>query len=68
MFNNEKNKKVTGTPYREDELSSEDRQKEDSTKYGEFISSYFGWITLDQQKRRAEELENMTKSNKKLEK
>jgi len=71
MFNNEKkekNKKVTGTPYRENELSSEGRQKEDSTKYGEFISSYFGWITLDQQKKRAEELENITKSNKKLEK
>ena len=24
---------------------------EDVTKYGEFISSYFSWITLEEQKR-----------------
>ncbi len=34
---------------------------EDSTKYGEFISSYFAWISLPNQKERAEELNNMTK-------
>ena len=34
---------------------------EDSTKYGEFISSYFAWISLPNQKERAEELHNMTK-------
>ena len=34
---------------------------EDVTKYGEFVSSYFAWLTLDQQKHRAEELENITK-------
>ena len=37
---------------------------EDSTKYGEFISSYFAWISLPNQKERAEELENMTKNPK----
>ena len=35
---------------------------EDSTKYGEFISSYFAWISLPNQKERAEELNNMTKN------
>ena len=34
---------------------------EDSTKYGEFISSYFAWISLPNQKERAEELDKMTK-------
>ena len=34
---------------------------EDVTKYGEFVSSYFSWLTLDGQKHRAEELENITK-------
>lgn len=34
---------------------------EDSTKYGEFISSYFAWISLPNQKERAAELDNMTK-------
>lgn len=38
---------------------------EDSTKYGEFISSYFAWVSLPQQKEKVEELQNMTKNNKK---
>ena len=33
---------------------------EDSTKYGEFVSSYFAWITLDGQKEKAKELEDIT--------
>lgn len=37
---------------------------EDSTKYGEFISSYFAWISLPNQKERAEELDAMTKNEK----
>ena len=39
-------------------------QIENSTKYGEFIFSYFGWITIDEQKKRAEKMENMTDKNK----
>lgn len=35
---------------------------EDSTKYGEFISSYFSWVSLSQQKEKAEELEDITKN------
>ena len=34
---------------------------EDSTKYGEFISSYFAWIPLPEQKEKAKRLENITK-------
>jgi len=37
---------------------------EDSTKYGEFISSYFAWLTLDRQKENAKEMERMTKKKK----
>ena len=33
---------------------------EDTTKYGEFISSFFDWNTLTEQKRKAEKLENIT--------
>ena len=36
---------------------------EDATKYGEFISSYFAWITLPEQKNKAKKLENITKTN-----
>lgn len=37
----------------------------DKTKYGEFISSFFNWITLDKQKENAKRLENITKDRKK---
>ena len=43
------------------ELEEKYEVGEDSTKYGEFISSYFAWISLPNQKERAEELSNMTK-------
>ena len=38
---------------------------EDSTKYGEFISSYFAWVSLPQQKEKVEELEEIKKERKK---
>lgn len=38
---------------------------EDATKYGEFISSYFSWVSLPQQKEKVEELQNITKKRKK---
>ena len=37
---------------------------EDTTKYGEFISSFFDWNTLEQQKKKADKLENITKKKK----
>jgi len=38
---------------------------EDATKYGEFISSYFAWVSLPQQKEKVKELQNMTQKEKK---
>lgn len=35
--------------------------REDATKYGEFVSSYFGWVSLEKQKKQAEKIENITK-------
>ncbi len=35
-------------------------ETEDVTKYGEFVSSYFAWLTLDKQKKKADEMQNMT--------
>lgn len=34
---------------------------EDVTKYGEFVSSYFAWLTPERQKKRAKEIDDMTK-------
>lgn len=43
----------------EDKKSYEDI--EDTTKYGEFVSSYFAWITLERQKQNAKDMDKMTK-------
>ena len=52
-------------------FTMEDKQKqthpevgEDATQYGEFVSSYFEWISLPKQKEKAEELSKMTKENR----
>ena len=36
-------------------------EMEDVTKYREFISSYFAWLTPERQKKRAKEIDEMTK-------
>lgn len=47
----------------EEELHSKEVEVgEDTTKYGEFISSYFAWVTLPEQKSKAQKLENVTKT------
>lgn len=38
--------------------------EEDTTKYGEFISSYFAWLTLDKQKQNTKAMEKMTQKEK----
>ena len=38
---------------------------EDATQYGEFVSSYFAWISLPKQKEKAEEMANVTKNGEK---
>ena len=38
---------------------------EDATKYGEFISSYFAWVSLSDQKEKVKKLENITKKDEK---
>lgn len=46
-------------------MKKEDKnKKEDTTKYGEFVSSYFTWVTLEQQKKIANKLENVTDEDK----
>lgn len=42
-------------------LNEENEEMEDVTKYGEFVSSYFAWIPIEKQKKRAKELDEMTK-------
>ena len=37
---------------------------EDATKYGEFVSSYFAWKSLPEQKNIVNKLENITKDKK----
>lgn len=39
---------------------------EDITKYGEFVSSYFAWMTLEEQKDKVKQMEKMTKEKNNL--
>ena len=41
---------------------------EDATQYGEFVSSYFSWIPLPDQKIKAEELDKKKKTKDKKKK
>ena len=42
-------------------FNDENENIEDTTKYGEFVSSYFAWLTPERQKKRAKEIDKMTK-------
>ncbi len=57
----ENNKKAQARSMKEEIGDMEDM--EDVTKYGEFVSSYFAWLTLEHQKKQANEMENMTNKN-----
>ena len=46
-------------------MNKDKREKEDTTKYGEFVSSFFGWITPENQKHRVNEIEKMTNNEEK---
>ncbi len=54
----ENNHKAQTRSMKEEIGSMEDM--EDVTKYGEFVSSYFAWLTLEHQKKQAKEMENIT--------
>ena len=38
---------------------------EDTTKYGEFVTSYFAWVPMSKQKENVKRLENITKKREK---
>lgn len=40
-------------------------ESEDVTKYGEFVTSYFAWISTEKQKDIVQRLEKITNKNKK---
>ena len=55
-------------------MKNEDKEKmvelgvsengEDATKYGEFISTFFRWVPLKEQKETTKRLENISKKEK----
>ena len=42
-------------------MKDKKKNKEVNKEYGEFIPTYFTWMSLDGQKKRAEELDKKTK-------
>jgi len=51
------NKKTLTHNYKEEIGDME--EFEDTTKYGEFVSSYFAWLSLEKQKENAEYMEKI---------
>ncbi len=43
----------------------EEKRKENTTKYGEFVPTIHHWLPIEQQKQKAEKLANITKENRK---
>lgn len=43
----------------------EEEEIEDTTKYGEFVTSYFAWVPMSKQKENVKRLENITKKREK---
>ena len=43
----------------------EEEELEDTTKYVEFVTSYFAWVTMSKQKENVKRLENITKKREK---
>ena len=52
----QRSKRVTAL---QEELA--DLKEENTTKYGEFVTSYFAWLTLEKQKENAKKMDDMTK-------
>lgn len=46
--------------FKEEKINNYGEEIEDTTMYGEFITSYFAWVPLSKQKEKVEELENIT--------
>ncbi len=45
---------------REDKNNIKDERIEDTTMYGEFVSSFDGWVSIDKQKKDARHLEKIS--------
>ena len=43
----------------------EEKRKEDTTKYGEFVCSAYQWLPIEKQKEQAEKLNKITKQDTK---
>lgn len=46
------------------DVNSIEREVEDATEYGEFVSSFFEWMTPEEQKKRAKHLEDIENKKK----
>ena len=46
--------------FKEEKINNYGEEIEDTTMYGEFVTSYFAWVPLSKQKEKVEELEKMT--------
>ena len=50
---------------KEEPIKYGEEEVEDTTRYGEFVTSYFAWVPMSKQKENVEKLENITKKKEK---
>ena len=43
----------------------DEEKEENTTKYGEFVCSFYQWLPIEKQKEQAKKLSNLTKEGKK---
>ena len=42
-------------------MEDKEKKPKNTTKYGEFVTSYFAWLPIEKQKEKAEKMNEMTK-------
>lgn len=50
---------------KEESIKHGEEESEDTTRYGEFVTSYFAWVPMSKQKENVKRLENITKKREK---
>jgi hypothetical protein len=61
---NSKDKDVNKTPFGETEFGQMEDKLSDVSLYGEFISTFHSWVSSEEQKNKAQYLQNLGRNNK----
>jgi len=63
MLENKKNRRGNRVDMYRRDTEEEDKLK-DKTPYGEFVSTFHGWVSFEEQNKNAKHIQNITKEKK----